>query len=249
MAYSVRTLAQHPRLRSHFGRLHGVAWPAFLHDDVVSAVWPRLYSDFPDYQIALCDRSGKVVAVGNTIPFAWDGTIRGLPNRIVDVIMRGIEARERRRRPTALSALAAIVDPRLRARGLSTTLVEAMRDLATAHGLDALVAPVRPSHKGHYPLASMARYAGWTRPDGAPFDPWLRVHWRLGARILRIAPRANTVKATVAEWEERAGLSFPESGRYVVPGAFQPIVVDRKRDRVRYVEANVWMLHRLRPPM
>src|SRR5262245_28756240 len=105
MAYSVRTLAQHPRLRSHFARLHEVAWPDFLRDDVVNAVWPRLYTDFPDYQIALCDRSGKVVAVGNTIPFAWDGSARGLPHRIVDVIKRGIEAREHARRPTALSAL------------------------------------------------------------------------------------------------------------------------------------------------
>jgi hypothetical protein len=28
-----------------------------------------------------------------------------------------------------------------------------------------------------------------------------------------------------------------------VPDGFQPIVVDRARDRVRYEEANVWMLH------
>jgi hypothetical protein len=56
------------------------------------------------------------------------------------------------------------------------------------------------------------------------------------------------VKATVAEWEERTGLSFLESGRYVVPAAFQPIVVDRARDRVKYAEANVWMLHRVHAP-
>jgi len=87
--------------------------------------------------------------------------------------------------------------------------------------------------KGRYPLTPMARYARWKCPDGAPFDPWLRVHWRLGARILRIATRANTVSATVAQWEARTGLSFPESGRYVVPDAFQSIVVDRRSDRVR----------------
>ncbi|HXJ80202.1 MAG TPA: GNAT family N-acetyltransferase [Candidatus Methylomirabilis sp.] len=238
MAYSAYTLAQRPRLRSHFARLHSVAWPTFLRDEVVNAVWPRLYSDFPDYQIGLCGRSGRVVAVGNTIPLAWDGTPRGLPNRIIDVINRGLDARP----PTVVSA---IVDPRFRARGLSRRLVTAMRDLAAAHGFRALVAPVRPSLKGHYPLTPMTRYAGWTRPDGTPFDPWLRVHRRLGARILKIVPRANTVRATVAEWEARSGLSFPESGRFIVPGAFQPIVVDRARDRVQYAEANVGMLHPL----
>src|SRR5262245_27511284 len=115
MNYTARTLAERPQLRPHFARLHAVAWPSFLHDDAVNALWPRLYADFPDYQIGLYDRSGKVVAVGNTIPIPWDGTTRGLPARIVDVIARGIETRGRLRGPVALSALAAIVDPRLRA--------------------------------------------------------------------------------------------------------------------------------------
>ena len=36
---------------------------------------------------------------------------------------------------------------------------------------------------------------------------------------------------------------MPESGRYVVPGAFQPIEVSRALDRVEYEEANVWTPH------
>jgi hypothetical protein len=71
------------------------------------------------------------------------------------------------------------------------------------------------------------------------------VHFKLGARILGIAPRSNTVRASVGEWEAWTGLALPESGRYVVSGAFQPIRVDRRRDRVHYNEANVWMLHRV----
>lgn len=243
MRYRVVTIRQRPRFRHEFGRLHAVAWPAFLHDDAVNALWPRLYAEFPEYQIALTDRRGKVVAVGNTIPFVWDRSPAGLPDRIVDVIGHGVDARERGLRPTALSALAAIVDPRRRAEGLSTRMISAMAGLAAAHGLSALVAPVRPTLKGRYPLVPMARYAAWTRADGLPFDPWLRVHRRLGARVLRITPRGNSVRRTVREWEQWTGLSFPESGRYVVPDAMQPIVVDKTRDRVRYDEPNVWMLH------
>jgi hypothetical protein len=245
MTYTAYTLAERPRLRPHFARLHAVAWPSFLRDDAVNAVWPRLYEEFPEFQIGLLDRSGKVVAIGNTIPIPWDGDVRRLPTGIADVIRRGIEARERARGVAALSALAAIVDPALRARGLSARVVSAMRDVVGRHRLRALIAPVRPSHKGRYPLTPMARYAAWTRADGAPFDPWLRVHWRMGARIMRIVPRGNTVVATVSDWEEWTGLRFPESGRYIVPNAFQPIVVDRRRNRVRYEEANVWMRHRV----
>ena len=245
MAARVYTLAQRPRLRAEFSRLHGVAWPPFLRDDAVNAVWPRLYSQFPACQIALCDDAGHVVAIGNGIPIVWDGTRRGLPDRIVDVITRGCQARARRQQPTALCALAAIVDPGQRARGLSRRIVLAMRDVAARHGLASLVAPVRPSLKGRYPLTPMSRYARWTRDDGTPFDPWFRVHARLGARVLRITPRGNTVVASVKDWEERTGMAFPVSGRYIVPDAFQPIVVDRERDRVHYDEANVWMLHRV----
>lgn len=227
-------------------RLHGIAWPRFLRDDAVNALWgPTVYTTFPEFQLALCDATGAVVAIGNTIPIVWDGTAAGLPDRIVDLLVGATRAHARGARCTALSALAAIVDPRHRAEGLSEKVVLAMSRLARRHGFRALVAPVRPSWKGRYPLIPMAEYVRWTRADGSSFDPWLRVHQRLGAGILRITPRGNTVRATVTEWEQWTGLHFPESGRYVVPGAFQPIRVDRSRNRVAYQEANVWMLHRL----
>ena len=54
---------------------------------------------------------------------------------------------------------------------------------------------------------------------------------------------------TVAEWEEWTGLASPESDRYVVPGALEPITIDREADRGTYVEPNDWVLHRtVRPP-
>jgi hypothetical protein len=246
MAYTAYTLRQRPELRPYFRRFHARAWPDFLQDEELNARFSLIYEQFPAFQFGLCDRAGRVVAVGNSVPFVWDGTRAGLPDRIVDVVTRAIRTQERRGRPTTLSALAAIVDPRFRGRDLSRRVIAVMGRIATTHGLRALVAPVRRMLKQHYPLTPMAAYVTWQRPDGAPFDPWLRVHWRLGARVVRIARRAMTVTATVPEWEERAGLRFPESGRYVVPGGFNPVTIDRARDRGRYVEPNVWMLHPVR---
>jgi len=76
--------------------------------------------------------------------------------------------------------------------------------------------------KDRYPLAPMERYARWTREDGAPLDPWMRVHWRLGAEIVRVAPRALVIVGAVAAWEEWTGMRFPDSGPYVVPGRSRP---------------------------
>jgi hypothetical protein len=240
---TVRTLNQQPALESHIRRFHQWGWPSFLRDDAANALWPALYTSFREFQFALLDGGRRVVAIGNSIPFVWDGRPAHLPERIADLLARGIDDRAHGRRPTALSALAAIVEERHRGLGLSARVIRAMAQLAARHRLRYLVAPVRPSLKGHYPLTPMEHYAGWTDGSGGPFDPWLRVHWRLGARAVGIAPHANTVQAPVAAWQEWTGLRFPESGRYIVPGAFQPIRVDRKRDRVYYGEANVWMRH------
>ena len=55
------------------------------------------------------------------------------------------------------------------------------------------------------------------------------------------------ITGTVAEWEEWTHMRFPKSGRYVVPGALEPVVIDRENDLGRYVEPNVWMRHQIGP--
>jgi hypothetical protein len=106
--------------------------------------------------------------------------------------------------------------------------------------------------KARYPLTPMERYAWWQRPDGAPFDPWLRVHWRCGGELLKVAHPSMLIEGTVAEWESWSGMRFPDSGDYVVPGALCPVQMDVHADVGRYVEPNVWVHHpittaRLRP--
>ena len=89
----------------------------------------------------------------------------------------------------------------------------------------------------------IARYRTRSESDGSPFDPWLRVHHRLGAGFLKIAPATVTVTGTVAEWEDWTSMSFPDNGPYVVPGALQPVVINKERDVGRYEDPNVWMRH------
>lgn len=42
-------------------------------------------------------------------------------------------------------------------------------------------------------------------------------------------------------------MAFPESGRYVVPGALVPVELEVERDRGRYVEPHLWLRHRPSP--
>jgi hypothetical protein len=241
------TLAERPRALAALQRIQRKVWPAhmaYINEDAVCVrLWPALLRHFREFQLVLCDPRGRVVAGGYSIPFVWDGRSASLPMGVDGVLVRGLRDHRRRRRPNALSALLAVVDPRLQGKGLSQEVIRAMARLADVHGMRALVAPVRPTLKHRYPLTPLTRYVRWRRPDGAPFDPWLRVHWRLGARVLGVAARSMVVEGRVKDWEAWTGMRFPASGQYVVPGALTPVRIDRARDRGRYVEPNVWMLH------
>jgi len=82
----------------------------------------------------------------------------------------------------------------------------------------------------------------WRREDGTHFDPWIRIHERVGGEILGPAPRSMTISAPAADWEEWTGMRFPDDGEYVF-GGLAPLVV---RDGIgTHVEPNVWMLHRV----
>jgi len=74
------TLAQRPDLRSHFARLHGAAWPAYMrHDPAAVVYWEELLSRLAQYQVLLCGDDDQVVAIGNSVPVVWSGTPGGLP--------------------------------------------------------------------------------------------------------------------------------------------------------------------------
>lgn len=243
-AYNIYTLEQRPELRSQISPLNAKCWPAFMMEDpIANQHWNTLLTTFALFQLVLLAEDDTLVAAGNSIPVVWDGTIEGLPEGWDVVLDQGVRDHEQNRPVNTLSALSITIDPQFQGQGLSRLMVQAMCAIGAQHGLKHMIAPVRPSHKSRYPLTPIERYVGWQQLGGAPFDPWLRVHWRLGARILKVAPRSMVIPGTVTEWEEWAGMFFPESGTYVVPGALDPVTIDRAQDRGVYVEPNVWMCH------
>jgi hypothetical protein len=242
VAYTLFTLAERPDLEPQIDRLSVDAWPLFLRHSN-NRHWHSLFEIFAPYQLLLCNPDNSLIAVGHTVPLVWDGSAADLPSTIDEIIIRAERGHATSQAPNTFSALAAMVAPKRRGQRLSRDILLEMKALARRNGCDALIAPVRPTLKSHYPLTPMERYVAWTLPGGEPFDPWLRVHWRLGARSLRIAPNTMTVEGTIQDWEQWTGMAFPESGAYVVPGALQPVVMDCERDWGRYEEPNFWMRH------
>lgn len=242
---SILSTRERPDLSERAADATADVWPEYnQHGDVLGEYWGGLDEVFPDFQFVLLDEEAdEVLAQGHTIPLAWDGTPGGLPRGIDGLLEDGFRLAREGGEPNALSACAIEVPPAHQGKAFSRVLIEEMGRIATRHGLAALIAPVRPTLKERYPLTPIERYASWSRPDGLPFDPWIRTHVRLGAEIVRPEPHSLRITGAVAEWEEWTGMAFPESGTYIFPRGLAPLEVDREADRASYWEPNVWMRH------
>jgi len=211
------------------------AFPEYMnHNAMGSKYWGRLYTDFPAFQLAALDGDtlvGEVHALslpveGDELPSGWD-----------EAFERGMEAGG----GNVVSLLAISVKPEARRHGVPALLIEAVRNAAREAGQESVIAPVRPTLKGRYPLIPIERYVEWRRDDGSHFDPWIRAHERLGGTILGPCRNSMVIQAPAAEWEGWTGMQFPEDGVYIVPGMLAPLEVHEGVGT--HVEPNVWMRH------
>lgn len=247
-SFEVVTYAAHPELRSVMDQVNDEPWPEFMrHDAVSKSLWNRLYDVFPDFQFGLVDRSSKrMVAMANSIPLEWHNNPHSLPDDGWDwAIAQGFDDRKHGRCAHTLSALCISITRDFRGKGLSSLVVQAMRQIAVQSRMKRLVAPVRPNLKARFPLIPIDEYVTWKREDGALYDAWMRVHASLGATIVGPCHCSMRIVGSVRDWTDWTGLSFPGSGQYIIPEALVPVVIDLDANSGVYVEPNVWMVHDL----
>lgn len=248
-ADSVRivTLAERPELGAAIPGVLTSRWPAFMlaghpgHGvDLV-----RLLSTVPQHQVLMIDTRDKLLGVGLSVPITWDRTVDGLPPGWDGAVAGAAQLLDRGTRPSAVASLSVTMTPAATGRGLAARMVGALKVAAAQAGTEALLAPVRPVLKAQYPLTAMADFLSWRTDDGQVFDPWLRLHLRLGGIQVGTAEHSLTLTGTVAEWQDWADLPLPASGEYVIPGGLVPLTVDRATDTGTYREPNVWVVHRV----
>lgn len=223
-------------------------WPEFmLHDVVANENWHELFDRFSEYQLALYDtQNSRVAGMGNSFPLRWDDRPENLPEGGWDwAFQEAIKQHKQGVDPNVHCAIQIVVRPDYQSQRLSAPMVEAVRAVTEAKGLGSLIIPIRPSEKHKYPLTSLDDYVTWTTEQGLPFDAWLRVHVRTGARIIKVCHESKTIRGTRAEWEEWTGMKFPQSGEYIIPNALNPIEMSVEKDGGTYLEPNVWIVHQV----
>jgi GNAT superfamily N-acetyltransferase len=219
-------------------------WPLFvLNDRQAPEAMPLAWQLFPQFDIRLLE-DDAIAAGGWGVPISWGGDPAKLPAGYDGALTAAIAGHKGGTVPDTLCVMAVAVRPDRQRGGLAGQVISTLRERAEQAGFARVVVPVRPTLKAAYPLTPMANFAKWDRGDGLHRDPWIRTHQRLGAWILGPAPESMVITGTIDQWEEWAGMAFPESGTYVVPGALEPITIDVEADLGTYLETNLWVQHK-----
>jgi hypothetical protein len=227
-------------------RLARDSWPEFMwHNMVALDKWHDFFDRFSAFQSVLVEAAtNEVVAMGHSMPFHWDHPLSDLPEDGWDwVIEHAVQGDKKAIKPNILAAVFVGVREDYKKHGLSRTILLSFQPTARAHGFENLVIPVRPNEKPSYPLTSMDDYVSWKNEAGLPFDAWLRIQQRAGGKIIKVCHHSKTVLGSRSEWENWTSMKFPQSGRYIIPGALEPIELNIEKDRCIYIEPNVWMQH------
>ena len=242
--YRLITLAQAPELKTGMDRTHAEAWPEyFVGDSTMRRYWPRLATEFPEFQFALLDEQDAMVAVGNAIPIQWDGTVEDLPSGWDDGLERGFLNAEQGVRANTFLILTGVVASNAQGRGLAMVVLKAFKTLAHALHYERVVVPVRPTGKTKHPELDFKTYCQTRRPDGALADDWLRTHERVGGRTLKVELQSQYIRAGLEDWERWSGQKFTKTGEYLLRDTLQPVRIDLDARCGEYYDPSVWVEH------
>ena len=67
------------------------------------------------------------------------------------------------------------------------------------------------------------------------------MHDKLGGEILKTAEVSMIITGNVKEWEEWSKIKIPESGKYIIEGALNPVEIDYKKDIGTYTDPCIWV--------
>lgn len=219
-------------------------WGVFMqHNRVADAYFFQSLKAFPSLCL-VATADGEVVGDAHAVRFASRGELP--PGGYEQVLVWAFQDLDRGTPTDAACALNISVATSVHGQGLSGLMLGALRSAVAVAGLSRLVAPVRPTWKDREPRTPMASYVARVRPDGLPYDPWLRTHVRAGGRIVGVAPTSWLIAGTLAEWRTWTGLPFTTDGLVDVPYALAPVRCSVADDYAVYVEPGVWVEHDVR---
>lgn len=214
---------------------------------------PNAFDRTPmDWIAAMETADASLIAHGIATRIQWDGdsaSLRGWQH----VVRRAYDDLVVHRRPcNTLVGLFIKVEEASREQGWAGRIVQAMKQLAHRAGFASLVIPLRLPTAYERENATMPyeEFAFQRRDDGEYRDHWLRLHVRLGARVIGHSLTSHQHAMNVEDFRRYfevdaiAGSGYMDARRN---GEWYRPYVDVERDCVVINEGCVWVQHPVDP--
>lgn len=245
--YAIATCAERPELFDASVDLENEVWDKLSFLDFTAAHhthYDYLLERFADHRVCVVDEdTDDLVATGMCVPLHVNPD-EPLPSEGWDWIVETAVEQDGAGANT-IGGLTISVDSKSRQGGFARDLINTMRALAAFKKCDSVIIPVRPNVKALHPFVSMQDYVDWRDAQGRIFDPWLRSHVAVGGEITGVCERSMVVEQPIEFWKPWTGHALDQDGPVAFNGALSPLDVDVAAGVGRYVEANVWVTHRV----
>lgn len=221
-------------------------WYEFMrHDEIANKHREFRNIEFSDFQFCVFDENDNLMAFSKSIPTYWDGNENSLHegyDAALEYAISNYESNGNGNWNTLLGTSVHVLKE-YRNLGLSRFCLDVMKDICQKNKFANLIIPVRPVLKHKFPLIKFEDYIEWKDSDGRVFDPWLRTHLDMGAKIIGIALKSMVIKGSVEDWAKWTSMQFPSTGNYIVEGALVPVFIDCEENTGIYYDPNIWVLH------
>ncbi len=215
--------------------------PVIIHSAIQKKYWNKIKDYFPAYQWYLVTPQDEVIGLANTLPLNFNDPLVDLPVRGWDwMVEQAVRQFEDSVIPNALGGLQIVVFSDYRNQGYSKKILGHLKSKFKESELDHFILPIRPILKENHPEVSMEEYLGW-EVEGQPYDPWIRLHFKEGAALVKVCANSMEVTGSKAEWLDWTGISINGDGTYCVPGGLSPIQYIESKDLGIYREPNIWI--------
>ena len=203
--------------------------------------------------IVFVDAAGnELIGHGVTTRIDWDQNVDHLPDGWQGAVRASYQdVCVDHKQPNTLVGLFILVEDRFRQHGWANNIIEEMRRLGRTRSMASLIIPLRPPlrYQKEYADMPMTEFAALKREDGQPTDHWIRLHTRLGAKIIGVSDASHQHALPLKDfYRQIAANPIARSGYTLVQqrdGGWYKAYVDLEHEFVLIRQGCVWVQHPL----
>jgi len=194
--------------------------------------------------------AGELIGHGVTTGISWGQEQKTLPDGWQGAVRQSYQDINLDRKPANTHVgLFILIEESSRKHGWAGNVILEMKAVAKKNGITALIIPLRPPsrYKKEYAAMPMSEFASLKREDGQPMDHWIRLHVRLGAKIIGVSNTSHQHAFSLKDFYGQVPVEpVTKSGYTLVQhkdGGWYNVYVDLEREFVLINQGCVWVQH------